>query len=69
MAIRKSKYISREALRSIGINYSNTHLLRLERAGQFPSRIYLSAGKVVWPLAEIDEWIIERDIARRNTLR
>jgi predicted DNA-binding transcriptional regulator AlpA len=45
--------LGREALRKLGIAYSNVHLLRLEAEGKFPRRIYLSPARVAWLKAEI----------------
>jgi prophage regulatory protein len=36
---------------------SNTHMLRLEKAGKFPKRIYLGEKSPVWIEREILEWI------------
>ena len=51
-------------LAELGIIYSNTHLLRLERAGQFPRRIRLSPSKPVWYADEIHRWVDERAAKR-----
>lgn len=39
---------------------SRTTLWRLERAGNFPSRVALCPGSVGWRLSEVDEWIRSR---------
>ena len=39
------------------VPYSDMHIWRLERAGQFPLRIHLGANRVGWSLAEVEEWI------------
>lgn len=44
-------------LTDMGISYSNTHLLKLEKDRLFPQRIYLSAQKVCWDALEIAEWL------------
>lgn len=60
--------ITRSELCLLGIEYSNTHLLRLERAGLFPKRIYLSPHKICWKQTEIGAWIHER-ASHRNDVR
>jgi prophage regulatory protein len=40
-----------------GVNYSRTHLGRLEDAGRFPKRRQLGFGRIGWVEAEIDDWI------------
>jgi prophage regulatory protein len=52
-------------LKAIGISFSREHLWRLEAAGKFPRRIYLSPQKVAWfeddILAGLGERAAERD--------
>jgi prophage regulatory protein len=43
-----------------GIPYSRMHVDRLEKAGNFPARVQLSAHRVAWLESEIDEWILSR---------
>lgn len=52
--------ITRQDLARIGITYSNTHLLSLERIGAFPNRIRLSPQKIVWNHGEVMQWVNER---------
>ena len=40
-----------------GVPYSRVHTDRLEAAGKFPKRIYLSENTVVWSEEEIDAWL------------
>lgn len=56
--------LTRNDLAEMGISYSNTHLLKLERDLLFPKRIYLSAQKVCWDVLEIEAWI-EQQSAKR----
>ena len=42
------------------IDLSRSTLWRLERAGQFPSRLQVSTRAVRWNLAEVLEWIESR---------
>ncbi len=55
-----SELINLSGLRKLGIDYHNSHLLRLERDGLFPARRYLSPQRIVWLRAEIDAWIHSR---------
>jgi prophage regulatory protein len=52
----------RELKRKIG--YSDMHILRLEKAGNFPKRVQLGPNSVGWIEAEIDAWIEQRAVAR-----
>ena len=36
--------------------YSKQHIDRLEKAGQFPKRIYLGPGRIAWKESEILAW-------------
>ena len=47
-----------------GIPYSRQHLERLEKAGEFPRRIQISAGRIGWYEHEIDEWLRKKADAR-----
>jgi prophage regulatory protein len=58
------RFLNREALKSLGVVYSNVHSLRLEAQGRFPKRIYLSPGRIVWLESEIQEFLARR-IAER----
>jgi prophage regulatory protein len=48
---------SREHLPRLGLNLSNSTMLRLEAAGQFPKRIRIGAHSVAWLASEIHEHI------------
>ncbi len=39
------------------VPYSKMHIDRLEKAGEFPKRIKLGAGRVVWKQSEIIAWV------------
>ena len=52
------KVLSRTDLKNLGINRSNTTLLRWEDARQFPKRIYLGGTGVAWLAEEVDAWLI-----------
>lgn len=42
------------------IPYSDVHVWRLERAGQFPNRVQLGPRSVAWYEDEVDAWCAER---------
>ena len=42
---------------------SRSTIYRLEAAGRFPSRIKLSDHASAWDVAQVDEWISEREAA------
>jgi prophage regulatory protein len=54
-----------DALRAKGIALSKTQIWRLERAGQFPKRVSVSASRYAFVEAEVDQWIESR-IAKRD---
>jgi len=39
------------------VKYSPQHIARLEKAGQFPSRLRLGQNRVAWLLSEVEDWI------------
>ena len=49
-----------------GINFSKTHIGRLEDAGLFPKRFYIGAGQgtAAWLEKEIDQHIVDRAAVR-----
>lgn len=60
------RYVSRQQLREdFGIGFSRAHLARLEKAGNFPRRVKLSANRVVWIESEILAWCAARNEARK----
>ena len=63
-----NKVVSKKELKTVcGIPYSPQHIARLEAAGRFPKRIRLGQNRVVWLVAEIEEWLNER-IAKRDAI-
>ena len=54
-----------ESLRSRGITYSKVQLWRLERAGKFPKRVSVGAGRHAWVEDELDNFI-KGKIAERD---
>jgi prophage regulatory protein len=39
------------------VPYSKMHIGRLEKAGKFPKRIKIGAGRVVWMQSEVVAWL------------
>lgn len=39
------------------VHYSGSHIQRLENKGEFPRRLSLGPGRVVWKTEEIEQWI------------
>lgn len=65
MARYEKQVVSKKELKTVcGIPYSGQHIARLEAAGRFPKRIRLGQNRVVWLLAEIEEWLNARIAAR-----
>jgi prophage regulatory protein len=60
------KLLTNKDLKAIGISFSREHLWRLESAGKFPRRIYLSPQKVAWFEDEILGWLAERAAEREK---
>ena len=46
------------------IPYSDQHVGRLEKAGQFPKRIRLGENRIGWSLHELLDWIDNRKAER-----
>ena len=53
--------LTRDQLPSLGINYSKVTLLRLERAGKFPQRFYLTQRRPGWRQSTILAWLSGRE--------
>lgn len=53
------RIITQKELRLL-VPYTPQHILRLEKAGKFPSRIRLGQNRVGWLLIEIEAWIASR---------
>lgn len=60
-----AKLLNLAGLASKGINYSRAHLLRKEKAGEFPPRLRLGDTTIRWDEDEVDAWIEEKKKARR----
>ncbi|MDP1526331.1 MAG: AlpA family phage regulatory protein [Rhodocyclaceae bacterium] len=57
--ILSRRLIRREELRKL-IPLADTTIYELEKAGNFPKRVYLTARCVAWDLSEVENWIAER---------
>lgn len=55
---------TRDDLKRLGINVSNTTLLRWEARGRFPRRIRMAGTSVAWFIVEIEEWLASRSRER-----
>ena len=58
---------SRADLKRLGINVSNTTLLRWEARGRFPRRIRMAGTSVAWFVSDLEDWLAERDAERART--
>ena len=47
------------------VPHTRQHILRMEKAGQFPQRIQLGPNRVGWNLGEVEDWIRNRMAERR----
>jgi prophage regulatory protein len=61
-----NELLRRTDLKNLGIQLSNTQLLRLEAANRFPRRIYLTPARVVWYAHEVRAWIEDRAAERAH---
>ncbi|MEX0407956.1 AlpA family phage regulatory protein [Aquibium sp. LZ166] len=50
------RFIGKKELRNL-VSISPQHIDRLEKAGQFPTRIRLGPGRVAWLLSEVTAWM------------
>jgi prophage regulatory protein len=46
------------------VPYSQNHIRRLEKTGQFPQRVQIGANRVGWVRAEVEQWINDRVAGR-----
>jgi prophage regulatory protein len=63
MEIRDRVVRRKQLLEIIGLSCATQW--RLERAGLFPARIRLGKGSVGWHLAEVEEWLKDRERVTR----
>lgn len=57
-------FLTRADLKALGIEQSNSSLLRAEGRNSFPRRIRLSAAKVCWDRQEVLDWVEARKAER-----
>lgn len=64
-----ARYVGRESLAPWmgGKLYSPFHQRRLEAAGKFPKRKYLTPQRPVWDVEELDRWMADRVAAGSAT--
>jgi prophage regulatory protein len=66
-----ARLIPYEALKEKCIPLSKSHIWRLEKAGKFPKRVAISAGRYGYIESEVDAYldqkIAERDRSRAST--
>lgn len=49
--------LTRDDLPRLGLNYSNSTLLRWEREGRFPKRVRIGGHSVAWFVSEIHDFV------------
>ena len=60
------RIINRDDLAALGIDKSNTTLLRWEAVGRFPRRIRMNGTSVAWLAGEVDAWLRDRGAERAH---
>lgn len=60
------RLLTRADIVALGITYSNTTLLELEKIQAFPQRVRLSGQRVGWVESEIKEWLQSKIIERNG---
>lgn len=58
---------TRDDLKQMGIEVSNTTILRWELRGRFPRRIRMGGTTVAWFMSEIEDWLADRAAERTRT--
>ena len=58
---------TRDDLKRMGINVSNTSLLRWEKQGRFPRRIRMAGTTVAWFVSDLENWLADRSAERTRT--
>ena len=53
------KLLNKRELRA-KTSLSQTEIVRKEKAGKFPERIWISTNRVAWVESEVDQWIEDR---------
>ena len=66
--VLEKRMIRRHELRQI-VPLADTTIYEMEQRGEFPRRFALTPRCVVWDLAEVEAWLIERlATARQSTI-
>lgn len=65
--IANKKLATRDDLKRMGIEVSNTTILRWELRGRFPRRIRMGGTTVAWFMSEIEDWLADRADERTRT--
>jgi prophage regulatory protein len=61
------RVISRDQLKAAkGISYTDDHLRRMEKKGQFPESFSLGPGRVAYDEEEVDAWLKAKANARKK---
>lgn len=59
------KFVTFPELPNYGVpKYSRKHLLDLQRRGQFPKALQLSANRIGWDEDAIHAWVASRPVAK-----
>ena len=58
---------TRDDLKRMGINVSNTSLLRWEKQGRFPRPIRMAGTTVAWFVSDLEDWLADRADERTRT--
>jgi predicted DNA-binding transcriptional regulator AlpA len=53
------RFISKKELTRLVV-YSSSHIARLEKRGEFPSRIQLGPCRVVWSYRDVAQWMADK---------
>jgi predicted DNA-binding transcriptional regulator AlpA len=53
-------FVTYPELAAYGIPYSRKHLIDLQKTGNFPKAVQLSARRIAWRIRDIEEWVSSR---------
>ena len=62
------RMLSKRQLKEL-VLYSPQHIARMEKAGQFPTRVHLGPNRVGWVEAEVLDWLRSRLECREEPYR
>ena len=66
-ATQNDRFLDRKAVKD-ETTLSGSQLDRLEKAGKFPKRIFISERRVAWLASEVSAWIQARIVANRGAV-